>query len=127
MQDELQRMQVSMELKGFAQSTQKTYLGHVRRFSTFCNKPLTETNFDDGGDDHTSGFQKIRHYGLLSNRNRNTKLALCKRLTGFPDIREKIKLNARDLIFKLKGIDILRCRSCGGNIKRIASLFTSSD
>ena len=74
-----------------------------------------------------SGFQKIRHYGLLSNRNRNTKLALCKRLTGLPDIREKIKLNARDLILKLKGIDILRCRGCGGNIKRIASLLVSSD
>ena len=47
MQDELQRMQVSMELKRFAQSTQKTYLGHVRRFFTFCSKPLIETNFDD--------------------------------------------------------------------------------
>jgi len=58
-----------------------------------------------------SGFQKIRYFGLLSNRNRNTKLALCKRLTGLPDIREKIKLNARDLILKLKGIDISRCRS----------------
>jgi hypothetical protein len=27
-------------------------------------------------------FIKIRHYGLLSNRNRNTKLIKCKRLTG---------------------------------------------
>jgi len=73
-----------------------------------------------------SGFQKIRHYGLLSNRNRNTKLALCKRLTGLPDIREKVKLNARELILKLKGIDISLCRECGGSLNRIASLLPST-
>lgn len=27
------------------------------------------------------GFVKIRHYGLLANRNRKTKLVLCKKLT----------------------------------------------
>ena len=47
MQDVLQKMQMSMELKGFAQSTKKTYLGHVRRFSEFCNKPLNQTDYED--------------------------------------------------------------------------------
>ena len=36
-----------MELKGFAQSTKKTYLGHIRRFSEFCNKPLDKTDYED--------------------------------------------------------------------------------
>jgi len=27
-------------------------------------------------------FVKIRHYGILSNRNRSTKLQRCKELTG---------------------------------------------
>ena len=47
MQDVLQKMQVSMELKGFAISTQKTYLAHVRRFAVFCGKPLDECDYDD--------------------------------------------------------------------------------
>jgi hypothetical protein len=72
-----------------------------------------------------SGFQKIRHYGILSNRNRNTKLALCQRLTGAA-VKQKANLNARDIILSLKGIDISLCRECGGNKKRIASLLPSS-
>jgi hypothetical protein len=30
------------------------------------------------------GFQRIRHYGLLGNRNRAAKLALCRRLLEAP-------------------------------------------
>jgi len=30
----------------------------------------------------TNGFTKIRHYGLLSPRNKATKLKLCKKLTN---------------------------------------------
>ena len=29
-----------------------------------------------------TGFQRIRHYGLLANRHRQDKLALCRRLLG---------------------------------------------
>ena len=47
MHEILQKMQVAMELKGFAQSTKKTYLGHIRRFSDFCNKPLDKTDYED--------------------------------------------------------------------------------
>lgn len=70
-----------------------------------------------------SGFQKIRHYGILSNRNRNSKLTLCKKLSGIPVTRETAKLNARELILKLKGIDISLCRHCGGNLLRLATIF----
>lgn len=72
-----------------------------------------------------SGFQKIRHYGILSNRNRKTKLALCQRLTGVI-AKKKNKLTARDILLDLKGIDISLCRECGGNKKRIASLLPNS-
>jgi hypothetical protein len=30
----------------------------------------------------TKGFFKIRHFRLLSNRNKKTKLKLCQKLTG---------------------------------------------
>lgn len=38
-----------------------------------------------------SGFQKIRYYGFLSNRNQKTKLLKCFRLTRTP-VRPKVKL-----------------------------------
>lgn len=47
MQIVLQKMQVSMELKGFAESTKKTYLAHVKRFAAFCDKPLHECGYDE--------------------------------------------------------------------------------
>ena len=58
------------------------------------------------------GFMKIRHYGLLGNRNKTTKLALCKKLTDTP-IRQKEKLPALQLIQKLIGHDITTCPVCG--------------
>jgi hypothetical protein len=57
-------------------------------------------------------FVKIRHYGILSNRNRNTKLRLCQRLT-FSKIRQVQKLAAVDLLLKLTGIDLRLCPCCG--------------
>ncbi len=47
MQDYLQLMTTSMELRGFAKSTQKTYLGHIRRFAGFCDKHPTAAGYDD--------------------------------------------------------------------------------
>jgi len=52
-----------------------------------------------------SGFQKIRYYGFLSNRNRKTKLVKCFRLTRTP-VKPKLKLTAKDLILKVLGVDI---------------------
>jgi len=61
-------------------------------------------------------FVKIRHYGILSNRNRSTKLQRCKELTGAVQSRNQnieVKLNAAELLFKLTGIDINICSCCG--------------
>lgn len=66
-----------------------------------------------------SGFQKIRHYGILSNRNRNSKLEICKLLTKTPVIFKKAKVSVSDLILKLTGIDISCCKDCGGYFIRL--------
>lgn len=62
-----------------------------------------------------SKFVKIRHYGILSNRNRNLKLKRCKILTGVilrKNEVEAIKLGARELLLEITGIDINRCPCC---------------
>jgi hypothetical protein len=62
-----------------------------------------------------SRFVKIRHYGILSNRNRNRKLRLCQKLT-FSKIWESQKLSAIELLSKLTGFDLRVCPCCGGNM-----------
>lgn len=60
-------------------------------------------------------FVKIRHYGLLSNRNKKTKLKKCKKLVGcmLKNSNECIeKLNVSELMLKLTGIDIGKCPCC---------------
>ncbi|MCB2298160.1 IS91 family transposase [Clostridium tagluense] len=59
-----------------------------------------------------SRFMKIRHYGLLGNRNKTTKLKLCKQLTNTPII-IKEKLSTLMLIQKLTGRDCSKCPICG--------------
>lgn len=59
-----------------------------------------------------SRFMKIRHYGLLGNRNKNTKLKICKKLTNTP-ILVKEKLSTLQLILKITGTDISKCPRCG--------------
>jgi hypothetical protein len=61
-----------------------------------------------------SGFQKIRYYGILSNCNRKRKLLTCLRLTRTKII-PKVKLTAKELFLKIKGVDISVCSSCGGH------------
>jgi len=67
-------------------------------------------------------FMKIRHYGLLGNRNKNTKLKLCKQLTNTPiRLKSKEKLSALELIKKLTGKDFSLCPCCGiGHLSRAA-------
>ena len=61
-------------------------------------------------------FVKIRHYGILSNRNRSTKLRICKKLTDAVQNENQnleVKLSAAELLFKLTGVDINICPCCG--------------
>lgn len=61
-----------------------------------------------------AGFQRIRYFGFLSNSNRKKKFQQCLRLTHTP-IKPKVKLTARELIQKIKGVDLSVCPSCGGH------------
>jgi hypothetical protein len=58
------------------------------------------------------GFFKIRHYGLLSNRNKKTKLRLCQKLTGVK-LTEIKRLSKYEILIKLFGPDIFCCPLCG--------------
>lgn len=58
------------------------------------------------------GFMKIRHYGLLGNRNRQKKLKTCKRLTGTAIV-PKMQLTTLELVRKLIGREVSLCPYCG--------------
>jgi hypothetical protein len=61
-----------------------------------------------------TGFTRIRHYGLLSSRNKATKLKLCKRLTKTAVRTAPLpKLSALDFLEKLTGTDFTVCPRCG--------------
>jgi len=62
------------------------------------------------------GFMKIRHYGILSNRSRKTKLRRCKQLLGVAEHRGRQKqprLSWQDLLLRVTGIDPRICPQCG--------------
>lgn len=60
-------------------------------------------------------FVKIRYYGFLSNRNRNTKLKKCQEVLGVV-LNEKQSLTPsiswEELILKLTGTDLRKCPCC---------------
>lgn len=61
-----------------------------------------------------TAFTKIRHYGFFGNRNKNTKLRLCQKLTGGKlKPLEKRKLTTAEIILKITGRDITKCSCCG--------------
>ena len=61
-----------------------------------------------------SGFMKIRHYGLLGNRNKTTKLKICKQLTNTP-VLLKEKPSTLQLIERITGKDLSKCPHCGSD------------
>ncbi len=60
-------------------------------------------------------FIKIRHYGLLSNRCRTSKLRWCKYLLGavYPVAGQPVRLTWQQLLYRLTGIDPTVCPLCG--------------
>jgi len=57
-------------------------------------------------------FMKIRHYGILSNRRRKTKLGKCQEIFKIKQ-EPVVKISWQELLLKLKGIDVTICPSCG--------------
>lgn len=58
------------------------------------------------------GFVKIRYYGILSNRNRETKLKRCKEIFHIHHEEAKTKITWQELLFKITGIDPALCPKC---------------
>ena len=62
-----------------------------------------------------NGFQHIRHYGLLANRYRETKLAQCRQLLNLPapGREPSAPLDYRDYYEQLTGQSLRDCPLCG--------------
>ena len=56
-------------------------------------------------------YMKIRHYGLLGNRNKKTKLAECKRLTKTANL-EKLEISTLEILKKTLGVNFNICPVC---------------
>lgn len=59
------------------------------------------------------GFMRIRHFGLLANRGRRTKLARCRALLAAPPPpRPPAGESVAALLLRLTGVDMSRCPVC---------------
>ena len=64
-------------------------------------------------------FTRLRHYGVLANRGRARKLALCRTLLRQPDPEPREPETPQAMMLRLTGIDITVCRACGrGTLRR---------
>jgi hypothetical protein len=66
------------------------------------------------------GFVKIRYYGIIANRNKKTKLVLCKKLTNTLNNPTYTKLTKLELLIKITNGKAFLCPCCGENsLKRL--------
>jgi len=63
------------------------------------------------------GFVKIRHYGLLSNRNRKVCLELCRALLGVKEPEPLSSETWQESLLRITGIDVTRCPLCRGRMR----------
>jgi hypothetical protein len=72
-------------------------------------------------------YVRIRHFGLLGNRNRKDNISVCRGFlgTGKTVTKEKIKQETwQDQLIRICGIDVTRCPICQkGRMSRIALLL----
>jgi hypothetical protein len=77
-----------------------------------------------------TGFQRIRHYGLLANRYRQIKLEHCRRLLAAPAPVVELPdaaLDYRDRYLRLTGVSLRDCPHCGrGQMVRIETFLPGS-
>jgi len=76
-------------------------------------------------------FVRIRHYGLLGNRNRKSKLVHCQRLLGAArsaDDTVPVKQPWQDLVRQLTGTDPMQCPHCAkGRMRTTRVLLPSAE
>jgi hypothetical protein len=73
------------------------------------------------------GFQRIRHYGFLSNCHRAEQLALCRRLLGVATatvVSIVARLDYRAQYEQMTGHSLERCPACGQGQMRLVSILT---
>ena len=58
------------------------------------------------------GFVRIRHYGFLSNRNRNENLNAIRQMMGISVLSEKMPASVEEIMLRLTGIDLTVCPCC---------------
>ena len=69
------------------------------------------------------GFVRIRHYGFLANRVRNTNLSFIRRLLKLPSQLLKLTHTLENIMLKLTGIDITLWPCCKkGKMQLIAEI-----
>lgn len=62
-------------------------------------------------------FVRIRHYGILASRNKKKLITLCRNLLGCRAYLSQLKdKTGPEIIKQLWGVDICKCRHCGGRI-----------
>lgn len=62
-------------------------------------------------------FVRIRHYGLLSSRIKEKKLALCRNLLGCKKYLSAMReMTVPEMLKHLWNVDICRCKACGGHL-----------
>lgn len=59
------------------------------------------------------GFVKIRHYGILANRNKKTRLTLCRKLTRSPKYKPQFDgLSVLEIVSIILKKDVRQCPGC---------------
>ena len=59
------------------------------------------------------GFMRIRHFGFLSNRSKKYLLPQCRRLLNLDPALPRCSIDsAKDMLFKITGVDLSRCPYC---------------
>nr|WP_242975197.1 transposase [Anaerovirgula multivorans] len=71
------------------------------------------------------GFVKIRYFGILANRNKKTKLKLCRKLTNSPLYKPKFEgLKTIEILCFLVGKDVTFCSACRkGKLQEVRTLL----
>lgn len=68
------------------------------------------------------GLVKIRHYGILANRNKKTKLKICRKLTNSPTYEPIFTgLNTIEIVSIIAGRDVTICSSCNKSHLRLTA------
>ena len=75
------------------------------------------------------GFVRIRHYGLLANRSRRSRIARCRELLAAtaPQPAAPAKEDICEKLLRLTGVDLTLCPACGEGCMRVIAELDKHD